>query len=66
MGGSKKSKTPDPAPLIEPLKNADENMQVAREDTRRRAARLAGLAATNTTGGTLSPAFTSQKTLLGQ
>jgi hypothetical protein len=43
-------------------------MQISRDDAKKRAAALAGIASTNKTGGTLggTTATTQQKTLLGQ
>lgn len=69
-GGGNKPKAPEPPkpppPPPEPLKNADGEMQYARDDSRRRAAAVAGLRGTNTTGGALGSAVTTGGSLLGR
>jgi len=55
------------APEPEPLKNADERLQAARSDTRKRAAALAALSGTTLTSPLgLSSIASTTKTQLGQ
>lgn len=62
--------TPAPAALMttEPLKDVNAQAQQARQEAKRKASALAGLAGTMKTGGlgVLGPAATTGKTLLGQ
>ena len=56
------------APAPEPLKNADEQIAIAKNDTRRRAAALASISKSSLTSpmGLSSAATTTSKSLLGQ
>jgi len=63
LSSPKSPKAPPPPP--EPLKRANEGVRTARDDTKKKAAASAGLAATNVTGGALAPSVSTQRTLLG-
>ena len=67
-GGGKSMPKPEPAPPApEPSKSPDAETAKTRDEARSKAARAAGLASTNKTGGALtSDAPTQKKSLLGQ
>ena len=67
-GGGKSMPKAEPAPAApEPSKTPDSETARVRDEARNKAARAAGLASTNKTGGSLtSDAPTQKKSLLGQ
>lgn len=67
-GGGKSMPKPEPAPAApEPSKTPDSETARVRDEARNKAAKAAGLASTNKTGGSLtSDAPTQKKSLLGQ